>query len=76
MTKLQHKYFSKNNPRPTPIGYKVEPNRKQFPVYLFDKKHGNQPIAEAMEDFYKRNYHYPVGITPIYEEIKSKKEEK
>jgi hypothetical protein len=66
MTKSQHKYWSKTNPRPKPIGYQVNPNRKQFPAHLFDKDHDPRP--HAMEAYRKRNYRYPAGITPIYED--------
>ena len=72
MTKSQRKYWSKNNPRPKPIGYQVDPSRKVFPPYLFGKDH--DPIPHAMEDFRDRNYRYPAGVTPIYENDKGKEE--
>lgn len=74
-TKSTKKYYSKNNPRPKPIGYRVDSNRKQFPAHLFDKENGNDPIPTAMEDYYDRNYRYPDGITPIYDEQNKGKEQ-
>jgi hypothetical protein len=62
------KRYSKFNPRPKPIGYRVEPTRKQFPPHMFDRKNGNKPIPRAMEAYYDFNHRYPVGITPIYQE--------
>ena len=73
MTKSQRKYWSKKNPRPKPIGYRVDESRKQFPVHLFDK--GHDPRPHAMEAYRKRYYKYPFGITPIYENDKRKEDE-
>jgi hypothetical protein len=74
-TKSTGKYWSKNNPRPKPIGYKVSADRKVFPPYLFNRDAGNDPIPQAMEDYHDRNYHYPVGVTPIYENEAGRKED-
>lgn len=65
--------WSKNRPRPTPIGYKVDQNRKQWPYHLFDKN--RKPITKAMEAYRNRNYRYPKGVTPIYENNMEKGEE-
>ncbi len=65
--------WSKNNPRPRVIGYKVAPTRQRFPLHLFDKS--KSPIHSAMERFYKRRRHYPAGITPIYENNNERKED-
>lgn len=64
--------WSKNRPRPTPVGYIVDPSRKQYPYHLFDKN--RKPIRSAMEKYRDRNYRYPLGITPIYENTNSKLE--
>jgi hypothetical protein len=74
MTKSTLKYFSKNNPRPKPTSYHVDPNRKTFPPSLFTKAH--QPRPSAMEDFRNRYYRYPKGVTPIFENTNKRKEEK
>lgn len=66
MTKSKRIRWSKHNPRPKPIGYKILPSRKHFPPYLFDKSSGNDPIPKAMEEFRDRNYRYPDGVEPIY----------
>lgn len=73
---MKRKYYSKNNPRPRPIGYRVAPSRKVFPPHLFDKANGNDPIPEAMEAYRDRNYRYPYGITPIYENKKGDEDER
>jgi hypothetical protein len=72
MTNSTHKYYSKNNPRPKPIGYTVDPSRKIFPPHLFTKDH--QPRPAAMEDYRDRNARYPAGITPIFENNQGKEE--
>lgn len=70
MTKSKYIKWSKNNPRPKPIGYMVSGNRKYFPPHLFDIATGNDPIPQAMEEFYRRYYRYPKGVTPIYADSK------
>lgn len=64
---MKRRYWSKSNPKPIPIGYKVDKSRKRFPPHLFDTKSGNDPIPTAMEEYYRRRRRYPTGITPIYE---------
>ena len=65
--------WSKYRPRPKPIGYEVDQNRKQWPYHLFDKN--RKPIAKAMEAYRDRNYRYPKGVIPIYENEEQKGEE-